>query len=134
MPIHLQLLPDEPILIASVQGSVAVDDMVQMFHDSAALIESIEGTVYRITDTILMTAAFAELLAAVHAASSGVPGSPTDPRIQSVLAGQTYYAKFASDVMRLEQTSSLNLPIFPTVADALAAIRLSLAADRSAHN
>lgn len=50
MPIHVERLPNRPVLLAQFTGKIIIKDIRQSFIDSDRLIADDETKVYRISD------------------------------------------------------------------------------------
>lgn len=127
MPVTVERLEDEPILIATFSGEVHVDDMVEMFKLSADLMGDDDTQFYRITDARDATSNFMEMFASIKEASTGQPGSTTDARIKASFVGTSTWISFARNALMNPKFGGLKLAAFETVDDALENIRMQIA-------
>jgi hypothetical protein len=97
MPVKVEKMADEPILVATLEGHVTVQEMREMFIQSAALVEGMEAPIYRITDTRAANANFMDMLGTVREASAGTPGSSTDPRFKPIFLGTNEMVRMAGN-------------------------------------
>lgn len=126
MPILLERLESEPIIIARCIGRISASDFQAMYADSAALIRDDDLRVWRITDLRDWQTDFNEVLAMARNAASGLPGSTTDPRLSVVMVGRDNWAKLFNDFIRQEQYAGLYLPFFKSMDTALAYVRMEI--------
>lgn len=120
MSVSVEKLPNQPIIIAMLEGQVTVPMMTAMFQQSANLMAGMEGPVYRITNVqASVNTTFGDILHVVKEASKGVPGSTTDPRVKPVFVGSHAMVKLAANMLEQGQFGSVHLPIFKSMDDAL---------------
>ena len=127
MGFTLQLLPNEPIMIATAQGMVTVQDFADMFVESSRMLEGIEHTIYRISDFREATTSFMDLIKMSQMASKGSEGSTTDTRIKVILVGSSHWVSLARTIFEQPQYSAMRLPTLETIDDALLYVRTQLA-------
>lgn len=125
MPITVERLPNEPILIARCIGQVDASDLERMYADSAALIRNDDLRVWRITDLREWQTDFNEVVKMASHATSGVAGSTSDRRISVVMVGHDKWAKLFHDLIHQGQTG-LYLPFFKTMDAAMTYVRMEI--------
>jgi hypothetical protein len=123
MPVTVERIPGEPIIMAKLSGDLTVDDVVEMFTRSAEIIKDVEGTVYRITNVQDIKAPFVEAMKTVQAATKGRSGSTSDPRIYAMFVGNTQWVDFYRNALQQEQFGGISLPVFASKEEALEHIR-----------
>jgi len=124
MPILLEKLPNEPILIATYSGHVTIKEMRQMFAETLRHMDGHSGYIYRIADISGLDADFEEILAINQQAAQVTPGSTHDPNMVVVFVGKNEWVKLVQqDALFQEALQALNIPIFDDLKDALAAVR-----------
>ncbi|PJF39686.1 MAG: hypothetical protein D6737_06595 [Chloroflexi bacterium] len=116
MPAIVKKLPDQPIVIVSIQNYITVDDARAVYQQLAKIAADIDGTVYRITDVCQMTMTFQEMIAIVREAMRGAPGSTSDPRIKNIFVGQNCLAEVAQDLMAKQ---GVDILMFDTMQEAM---------------
>lgn len=126
MGFTLKLLPDEPILIATGKGLLAVQDFADMFEESAKLLYGIEQTIYRISDFREASSSFMDLIRMSQLASKGGVGTTTDPRIKAILVGTNQWVSLARTIFEQPQYSAMRLPTLENLEDALVYARTQL--------
>jgi len=119
-------LENQPIIIATFSEVVTTKDMVEMFHRTDELIAEGENNIYRITDVRDATSNFVEMLGAIKEASTGQPGSTTDPRIHATLVGTTTWINFARNALKSPNFGGVQLAAFDSMDDALESIQIQL--------
>jgi hypothetical protein len=121
-------MPNEPIILATLEGRIDVETMKQVFAQSAALADGMRGRIYRITDVRRVSNAesFTDIIAIVREAAKGMPGSTTDPRIVPMFVGTHQMAKLAADLLRQQQFGGKQVPMFKSVEDALDFVGLQI--------
>lgn len=127
MGFTLELLPDEPIMIATAQGMLSVQDFADMFAESSRMLEGIEHTIYRISDFREATTSFLDLIKMSKLASQGNEGSTTDTRIKAILVGSNHWVNLARTIFEQPQYSAMRLPTLETIDDALLYVRAQFA-------
>ncbi|RMF82543.1 MAG: hypothetical protein D6737_01480 [Chloroflexi bacterium] len=132
MPVNFYQFDNEPIVVAEGRGHVTVEEMVDVFRKTAAIAQTIDGPVYRITDTRYGDTSFIELFQMMIEASKKAPGSTIDPRIRPILLGTSAMVKLAAELVQKEQFANLSLPLFREMDDALTYIRNDLAKIKNA--
>ncbi|MFW5748989.1 MAG: hypothetical protein ACOCYT_05185 [Chloroflexota bacterium] len=137
MPVTIERLPDEPIILATVTGAMSVEDARVIFLRSAEIMEQIDGLAFRITDVRAIETEFAEVISMLKSASKGMPGSTSDPRLRVVMVGTHSLTKMFADAMKQQQFGGIAIPVFERLEDALTYVRYeiekSTGPDRSEH-
>ena len=126
MPVRVEKLPNEPIIILTYEGRLDVETVRSAFLQSAAIAEQIAGLVYRISDVRRADADFAHVLKVVAEIRKGLPGSSADPRIRGMFVGTSAMAKLYADILRQQALGGVSIPFFFTPEDALASIRIQM--------
>ena len=129
MPVTVTRFEGESIILATFSGNVTASDMSEMFRLSAELIGEGEKKVHRITDARTATSNFVEMLTSIKEASTGQPGSTTDPRIQATFVGTSTWISFARNALMNPKFGGLKLAAFETIEDALSSIRIQISAE-----
>ncbi len=127
MGFSLELLPDEPILIATGKGVLTVQNFAEMFEESAKLLQGVEKTTYRISDFREASSSFMDLIRMSQLASKGGAGTTTDPRIKAILVGTNQWVSLARTIFEQPQYSAMRLPTLETLDDALSYVRKQIA-------
>ena len=127
MPITIERIPDEPIIVANCSGFLTKEDFVGMFTQVNDLMPAMEGTVYRIADYREANTSFMDILKTVQEASKGMPGSTTDPRIQTVWVGTTQWIALARNFFQQQQFGGLQVPAFHDMDTAFAYVKMERA-------
>lgn len=120
MPIIVERLADEPILIAVYTGHITFEEVLDMYHTSADLIGDDPRVFYRISDTRGATSDFASMLKLVQAANQATAGSSIDSRIQVTYVGTTTWIKFLRDTFAKR---GVLMPAFEDMETALESVR-----------
>ena len=121
MPVHVDQVPDRPIIIATFSGDVTVEDVIEMFRVSAELLKSIPGNVYRISDIRDAILTMDTILAAAKSTREHTPGSTADARIIPCFVGYNPLAQHYSDLM-LSHIPKKQIPVYPSLEVAFNAI------------
>jgi hypothetical protein len=128
MPVKVQRLPGEAIVIATCSGVLDVPALKDMFAQTAALMDASDSLIYRIADYYGVTSPFADLLASAQKASQdGAPASTTDPRIKPTFVGSDEWQTQARAAFGQNPFGTVQIPIFGRVDDAIAHARQELA-------
>jgi len=132
MPVALVKLPNEPIVI--VIGDVPVEDHIGPIRSVFAQIDRLatetRTRMYCIADMRHVSdLSFSDILIILDELRSAPTGSPRDPRVRTWVVGTHDLQPIAIKTRR--QQYGLELPLFDTLEDALAAIRDEIAGEPS---
>jgi hypothetical protein len=127
MAYKIDKLPGEPIIIDTHMEPVNPAGYPQFAAEMAALTQSIEGTVYRITDLSQMNFSF-PLLVQVFAEETRTsrPGSVGDPRVRTVIVAVGETAVLSAATSNHPHYGARGIPIYDNVEAALAHVREQL--------
>src|SRR5262249_46479405 len=126
MSVTVERVPNEPIIVATLEGFVSLDTLKELYLRSVELTGDITGHWYRITDVSALNSSFMEVLKMVREASQGLPASSGDPNLTVVLVGANDMARLFADVLRKPQYGGLEIPIFKCMEDALYFVHIDL--------
>jgi hypothetical protein len=127
MPVKVERLPGEAIVIATCSGILDVPTLQAMFAQTAALMNESDKLVYRIADYYGVTSTFNDLLTSAQKASqTGAPASTTDPRILPMFVGSDEWQAQARVAFGKNPFGTVQIPIFGRVDDAVAYARKQL--------
>ncbi len=124
MPIAIERLPGERILIGTGEGFLTTADFEAMFARSVELMGDGDDIFYRIGDYRQAQSSFMDILRAVQSASKGMPGSTNDPRVRPIYVGTNQWIRLARDAF---QRINMQIPTFENLDDALKYARAELA-------
>jgi hypothetical protein len=126
---RISRLPGEPIIIFQPSDNDPAPSQ-ETFARTAALMDEI-GTekVYRIIDLTEVQAnvRFGDMVQVMAQETSGAAGSASDPRMRDVMVSTSDLLKLAAKSMGQQQYLGREIPLFPSVDEALAYIRGELA-------
>lgn len=123
MSVTVTRIPNEPILVATIEGDVDLSTIQDLFAQSRELMKDMQGHVYRITDTRKAGVTFSELRDIVREAATRTEGSSTDPNVTPVFVGNQQMLRMTSGLMRQQQFGGIQIPIFGSIEEALEHIR-----------
>ncbi len=126
MPIAVDWIPDEPIILATCTGFLTVGDFKGMFEQVAALMQAVEGIIYRIADYREAESSFVDIMKTVQETAKGMSGSVSDPRLKSIYVGTTHWISLARTAYQ-NQPGGFQIPTFHSIEDALTYIHLDMA-------
>jgi hypothetical protein len=124
MLVKHEILPDEPIIIFKFDGIFTVNEMLEMYTICEENVDKLGGRGYRIGDYTECISTFPDLLDAIQKSRNARVGNPSDPRFIPVMVGTNAWVKLASDLLSKPQFANIRIPIFTSVEDALAAVRV----------
>lgn len=130
MGFTIEWIPNEPILVVTGSGLLAMDDFVKMFAQVTQMIEGVEGPIYRISDYTTADTSFMDVMKAVKLAASHAPGSSFDPRLHTVFVGTSQWISLGRTALQQPQFGGIMVPTFVTLDDALAFARREIAKAR----
>lgn len=131
MGIHVQWVPDEPILTATAEGMIACADFIDMYHQVNELMQDAPTMVYRIGDYTNATSSFMDILHALKEASSGAGGSAVDPRVKTIYVGTSHWIGLARNALQQPQFGHIQIPTFTSLDEALEYARREIAKEQS---
>lgn len=115
----IKRLPDEPIIVATWIEPVDIQkEFPQKFAEVDALIGADEE-VCVVDDLTNLKIDFSTLVSGMAAQRAKIPGAPFDPRIHSILVGSGTLWELASKGARQLQYGKLDIPLFPSLEEAL---------------
>lgn len=117
MPVKIEPVPDEPVVVVTFDGHLDVETVRKVFVETAAIFAKFEGDVYRIADIRTAKIGFVDLINIVKAVRGGLPASSIDPRVHGIFVGQNQFARMYADFVK--QMGGTPIPIFATMEDAL---------------
>lgn len=129
MPIVVERLADEPILIAVYSGHITFDELLHMYRTSAELIGDDARVFHRISDTRGATTDFSTMIKLVQAANQANAGSSIDSRIQVTYVGTTTWIKFLRDTFA---NRGVLMSAFEELETALQSVRYRIATESTA--
>ncbi len=124
MPVKVERLPGEPILVMTYTGHMDVETVTKGFTESAKLAEQIDGVVYRISDVRLGEGDFGDVMKVIAEIRKGIPGSTADPKFRGVFVGGHQMVRLYADILKQEQFGATTIPFFKTMDEALEYIRV----------
>jgi len=119
MPITVEMLPDEPIIIVTLAGRITTDDTVDFITASADLAQQTGDTIYRITDLTDAEIALPDMLPVITTIAADTPASIRDPRFCGIFVGNARTSRLYTDIIRTQVFNGEELPFFRTVDEAL---------------
>ena len=122
MPVTVERLPGQPIIILHYEGFLDLETVKSAFIQSAKIAAEIEGTIYRIADVRNADSNFVEIVNIIKASRANVQGNATDTKFQVIFVGQNQLIHLYTDV--LKQLGAAPIPIFHTMEDAMQFIEL----------
>ncbi len=132
MPFKIERLPDEPILIVTIEDHIDAEVVRGIFIQTAAMFAQIEGAVvYRIADIRTAKTNFVDVIKIIKTIRSGIPASSIDPRIRGVFVGRNHFARMYADFIR--QFGGAPIPFFETVEEAVEYARINQTMPARAH-
>ncbi len=124
MPVKIEPVPNEPIVVVTFEGHIDLETVRNMFVETAAIFAKFEGGVYRIADIRAADTDFVDIVKMIKAIRDGLPASSIDPRMHGIFVGQKQFARMYADFVK--QMGGAPIPIFATMEDALEYAHLQL--------
>ena len=121
MSVIVKKLPNEPILIVTVEGQLDAGMVRDLYQEIGLLTKDMQPPIYRITDVRNMTITFMDLMGVIQEGTKDMPGTTADTRISHMFVGKDKFAKIARDV--LQRINPDNHPMLDTMEEALDYIR-----------
>lgn len=126
MPVTVERLGNESILIATFSGNVDVPTMENLFQQSDQLAKQMPGHIYRINDFRNSSSTFSDIVAMTRRVAELYPNRsvPSNLTIVYVTTGQM--EKLFADLMRQRHGTGFQTPIFKTMESALDYVRTEI--------
>jgi hypothetical protein len=121
MSVTVEKLPNEQILIVTVDGHLDADMVKDLYQEISTLTEDMQPPIYRVTDVRKMSITFMDLMGVIKEGTKDMPGTTADTRISHMFVGKDKFAKIARDV--LQKINPDNHPMLDTMEEALTYIR-----------
>jgi predicted proteasome-type protease len=123
VPITIEKLPGEPIIVVTCSGHLDRQAMTDMFAQTMTLMQDAKA-IYRIVDYHAVTTPFGDVLRAVQEATANHPhGSTTDPHIKPVMVGGEGWLSQAREAFAKQPFGAVQIPMFNDMAEAVMAVR-----------
>jgi hypothetical protein len=123
MPVSVQRLPGERILIATLTGEITIEDVMYMYQQSSTLIAGEEGVFHRITDTRKAKSSFPEMLKVLQRATQEMPAATSSGQVKVTFVGTTTWIDFIRNAFA---TRGIQMGAFRDMELALQAVRIQL--------
>jgi hypothetical protein len=130
MPIEVQRLPNEPIIVVATIGDLTMEGIHEIFARSAEIQQELGGILYRITDNTHLNIDaqdFINIIRMAQVAGKEAPGSSADPNIRAVLVADNRWSLLVREALSQPQFGGVFLPIFETMDQALTYVRFQIA-------
>jgi hypothetical protein len=120
-------IPGEPIMISTFTGQVLLEDTRQSTAATLDFIRETGGPVHVIADLTDIQASFMETLMILRDQAASGEGTTSDPNVLLMLVGSHTMVKLFADAMSQPQFGGIQIPMFKSIEDALAAARVEIA-------
>lgn len=123
MVIQIECLPDEPIILVTVEGYYSFDDALFVFSETERLRQGISGRVYRITDVRAAYSTLSDILKMIQVTARRSYGTSADPNVLVILVGDHQWSRLFIEALETEQIAGVETPLFNTLEEAFAYAR-----------
>lgn len=131
MPVHLEKLPDQPIIVGTYTGIVRCRDVMTATRDALELLLADAGAnadvttmrKYYLVDARTLDMEISELGCIVDYELKGLPGTFTDPYAFAVFVGTNLVIRAFQKLMAQKGVEADELAIYLRMEDAYAAIQ-----------
>jgi hypothetical protein len=120
MSINVEKLPGEPIVIATIEGEISVEEIRKLIVQSVNLTDKVPGLIYRITDLTYGEQHLTRILESLRMNGHDYDQWPQGFRFLAVFVGSPQLEKRLAALL-YEQDETV--PVFSSLDDALAFIR-----------
>ena len=100
MPVKIEPVTDEPIIVVTFEGHIDLETLRNMFVETAVIFAKFEGSVYRIADIRTADTDFVDIIKMIKAIRDGLPASSIDPRVHGIFVGQKQFARMYADFIK----------------------------------
>jgi hypothetical protein len=120
MPVTIQHITNEPIIIAKLVGRFDPSDLETLSAQLSREMREVYGPVYRIADMSETEAAtLPEIMALLKELRREDPLMLLDQEIVTVFIGEQWRARQVKDVLRHPKNGGLQLPVFTNMGEAM---------------
>ena len=123
MPITVELLPDEPIVIMKFEGTVTAAEITEKLQETAEKTADIAGTIYRINDISDLQMTVKEMIALVTTLRQPTPGAYNDPRFEVVFVNDNRTSHVYTDILQTQLFREQPIRLFGSTEQAIEYIR-----------
>ncbi len=128
MPIHVQKLPNEPIIILTyIEPCIPNKDMPPALAQVASYLNGGPSLTYVINDLMNAKMDLGSMILSMAENARGGPGSPADPRTRHALVSAARIVQIIKSALGQDQHGQTNLEVYPTLSEALTAVRQRIA-------
>lgn len=129
MSIQVERIENLPAVLATYDGLIKLDDVEQMFNETAELLSDIVGRYYRISDFRTAQSTFSDIVQIMGQARSNKPGSTNDPNLITNLITIFIGSNEWGEMVRkfFAQSGAKDIPFTTTVEEAITWIEEDIA-------
>ena len=120
MPITIEMLPNEPIIIARLQGRITAEDAADYVRMCVDLVANNSANYFRIHEVTDAEIAISDMLPISTYMGANLPASLRDSRFQEIFVGNSQTSRMYADILCKQALDGAQLPFFNTLDDALA--------------
>jgi hypothetical protein len=131
MELTVYQLPDEPIIIATLTGTVTGEGVREMFNQTATIMGDSQERWWRITDVRNVNVSPIDAVMVIKEIVMGGDGSVRDKRVRGFLLGNHQWAKMTQKTLSEPSFGGLDVPVFETIGDAVKQARIEINRYRS---
>ncbi|RMF81420.1 MAG: hypothetical protein D6737_05075 [Chloroflexi bacterium] len=119
MPVTVQLLPDEPIVVLTLEGKITAAELRLMFEEYHRATKQIDDLIYRVANIRYADGDFAELLTLMDDTERRFFDARLDDRVRVVFVGSDEMARRANQATNQALFVVEGETVFTSVEDAL---------------
>jgi hypothetical protein len=127
MPVTVERLPEQPIIVAKFSGHIIADDVREVFTRSLTMITPEDKLIYRVSSLEEADSSFVDAFQSVQAGATEQPGTTKDSRFRVILVGRSRWTQMFVQFMAQKQFGGVVIPCFPTMDKALEYIEAEIA-------
>jgi hypothetical protein len=129
MPIKIERLTYLPVLLFTYSGAITLQEMVDAYYQSLALLTPDDHVMYRVVHVESLESNFAEILKMAQSNSSTTPppSADTNRQLPLVVVGHDKWTKLYLQLMSQQQFGGVSIPCFVTIDQALEYIQAEMA-------
>lgn len=119
MPVKTERIEGLPAVLATYDGLIKLDDIIQLFDDTARLVEDVEGRYYRISDFRTAKSTFSDIVQIMSQARTDKPGSTSDSNLTTIFVGSNEWGIMVRKFFEQAQYGAKDIPLVTTVEEAI---------------
>lgn len=123
MPVTIERVENEPIVISTFTGRIQAEDLAAFFTELEPIIDRMEGPIYLVSYIPFVEYSADDLVALLHLAKARYIEAQSNPTQTILFVGSSALVRIYKDALTRPEFGGVSIPMFDTLDAALAYIR-----------